>query len=121
MGDHDVGATRHNPGVTATSPPATPTWTKALPESHLPSDPAVGPTHLYLGIGNHEPTPAKTRIAAFDPEDGTRKWERSLAYTGDATPTLARISDGERTLFALSGQDNSNTGPAEAKSWHSTQ
>ncbi|UPV76886.1 PQQ-like beta-propeller repeat protein (plasmid) [Halorussus limi] len=115
MGDHDTGATRHNPEVDAGTAPTSAAWTYSLPQSHLPTDPALGPERLYVGIGNHEPTPAKTRVAAFALDDGAKQWERPLAYTRDATPTLASDGDGVRTLFALSGQDNSNTGPGQGE------
>jgi outer membrane protein assembly factor BamB len=115
MGDHDAGGTRHNPKVDAETAPESATWTNALPESHLPTDPAIGPDRLYMGIGNHEPTPPKMRVVAFSLDDKSKEWERPLAYTRDTTPTLASDGEGTRTLFALSGQDNSNTGPGQGE------
>lgn len=111
MGGHDAGATRHNPGTTVQAAPREPAWTESLPHSHLPTTPAIGPSRLYMSIGNHASTPAAMRVVAFSLADGALQWERSLPYAGSTTPTLALDGEGRTTVFALSGQDKSNTGP----------
>lgn len=115
MGGHDAGATRHNPVADANTVLDESVWVKSLPQSHLPTDPVIGPDRLYVGIGNHEPTPPKTRVAAFALADGALEWKYSLTYAVDATPTLAADGEGTTTLFALSGQDNSSTGPGKGE------
>lgn len=115
MGGHDAGATRHNPGTTVQAAPRETAWTESLSQSHLPTTPAIGPSRLYMSIGNYASTPAEMRVVAFSLANGTLQWERSLAYAGNTTPTLALNGEGRTTVFALSGQDNSNTGPGNGE------
>jgi outer membrane protein assembly factor BamB len=73
----------------------------------------IGSDRVYLGVKDYGPTPAETTVVARTLDDGGVEWSVSMPYSGIASPMLGSDPGGDPMLFAMSGQDNSNTGPGK--------
>jgi outer membrane protein assembly factor BamB len=117
MGDHDAGATGHNPRTRAVSAPGDPRWTRPLPSGGIPKRPVVGPDRLYVVHGDHSPTLPPPSVAAYSLADGTEVWWRSLPFPGFGTPALAPDGEGTQHLFVLSGAPETDLVPGGSEVW----